>query len=148
MANYSFSKESLEGKPAAPDALYEVRLEGFEPKTAKAGTSINLNPILKIVNSPTHNGVRLYDNLNTGAAWIVEAFVHAFGLQLEPDGQGGFKMPGELSLEAPYQGPLLGAVAKVFTKQTEYNGRMSAKADQWVCSVPSCTKKHPSNLAK
>lgn len=150
----SFSKESLEQKPALNEGLYELRLEGFEPKKSKSGTSTNLNPIIKVINHPTETGRKVYDNLNSGAAWIIEAFCHSFGLELVPDGNGGFNMPGDFNgpeddpSQWSYAGPLTGCVSKAFLKQTVYNNQTNAKVDQWVCSVPNCQKKHPSGLAK
>jgi hypothetical protein len=143
----SFSKEQLAGPPPLDPGLYEVRLEGFEPEASKKGSSTNLNPILKVINHPTHTGKRIFDNLNTGAYWIIPAFVHAFGFKLEDDGQGGFAIPGEFNGDN-YVGPLTGSVGKLIVKQTEYNGRSQFKVDQWLCQVPGCTEKHPNNLAK
>lgn len=150
----TFSKESLEAKPAVADGLYELRLEGFAPKNAKSGTSINLNPIIKVVNHQTETGRPIFDNLNSSAPWIIEAFSHAFGLELAPDGNGGFTLPGDFNGTEgdpenwTYNGPLTGCVAKALLKQTTYNNKTNAKVDQWMCCVPNCTKKHPTGLAK
>lgn len=150
----SFSKESLEQKPALAEGLYELRLEGFEPKFSKEKTSTNLNPIIKVINHPTETGRRVYDNLNSGAAWIIEAFCHSFGLELVPDGNGGFNMPGDFNgpegdpSQWSYAGPLTGCVSKAFLKQKTYNNKTSAGVDQWMCAVPGCQKKHPTGLAK
>ena len=155
MSKITFSKEQMESN-AFPDGLYELRLEGFEPKLSKNGDSINLNPVVKIVNHPTLNNKRVFDNMNTGAPWIIEAIIHAFGLELVPNQQGGGDIPGDFLPEGEpdpskwtYQGPLTGMVAKVLLKQTEYNGRKSSKVDQWMCALgPKCNTKHPQKLAK
>lgn len=150
----SFSKESLESKPALAEGLYELRLEGFAPKNAKSGNSVNLNPTIKVINHPTETGRVVFDNLNSTAPWIIEAFCHSFGLELIPDGNGGFNMPGDFNgpegnpEQWNYVGPLTGCVSKAFLKQTTYNNKVSAKVDQWMCAVPGCQKKHPSGLAK
>jgi hypothetical protein len=154
MPKITMSKESLEGPPAVPDGLYELRLEGFEPKYSKDKNSVNLRPIIKIVNHPQHAGRQIFDNLNTGAAWILEAFTHSFGLPLVPDGNGGSSLAGEFlgpdddPTKWNYVGPLSGSVGKMFLKQTEYNGKTNSKVDMYICSVPGCTQKHPSGLAK
>ena len=154
MPKMTFSKELLEQKPPLTDGLYEIRLEGFEPKKAKSGTSTNLNPIIKIINHPTETGRKVFDNLNSSAPWIIEAFCHSFGLELVPDGNGGFNIPGDFNgpednpKEWSYSGPLTGAVCKAFLKQTTYNNKVNAKVDQWMCAVPGCQKKHPTGLAK
>lgn len=153
MAKISFSKEDLSGN-VYPDGLYELRLEGFEPDFSKAKTSINLNPILKIVNHPTLNGKRVFDNLNSGASWIIESFCHAFGLPLTPNPNGGGDMPGDFvgpdddPSKWQYSGPLTGTVGKALLKTTSYNGKDSSKVDQWFCAVQNCNTKHAQGLAK
>jgi hypothetical protein len=155
MAKIQYSKEDLAGN-VYPDGMYEVRLETFEPKKSKGGDSVNLNPVLKIVNHAALNGKRVFDNMNTGAAWIIEAIVHAFGLQLVPNGSGGGDLPGEFMgpddnpEEWQYVGPLTGVTAKVMLKKTSYQGKDSSKVDQWFCQLPqgSCNMKHPTGLAK
>lgn len=155
MAKIAFSKESLEQKPPLPEGMYELRLEGFEPEFSKDKNSVNLNPILKVVNHPEKNGERQLDNLNTKAGWIVQAFSHAFGFPLEIDGAGNMNLPGDFvgpdndPEHWDYVGPLKGAVAKAFVKQTTYNGKTLSKVDQWVCALgTSCQEKHPTGLAK
>lgn len=154
MPKVTFSKESLEQKPPLPDGLYEVRLEGFEPKYSKDKGSVNLSPTIKVINHPTLTGSKVFDNLNTGASWIIEAFCHAFGQELVPDGNGGFNLPGDFNgpednpEQWSYAGPLTGCVGKAFLKQTTYNNKVNSKVDQWMCSVPGCQKKHPMGLAK
>lgn len=154
MAKIGFSREQLSGN-LLPEGLYEVRLEGFEPDWSKNRTSQNLNPVLKIVNHPTLNGKRIFDNLNSTADWIITAFCHCFGQQLTPNAQGGGDMPGEFMgpddepSQWQYQGPLTGSVGKVLVKNTTWNGKENSKVDQWLCALgPSCTTKHPSGLAK
>lgn len=156
MARIGFSKEQLEGN-VYDDGQYEVRLEGFEPSWSKARTSVNLNPILKIVNHPKYNNKPVYDNLNSSAGWIIEAFSHAFGQPLVPNAQGGFDLPGEFPgpdddpEQWTYVGPLTGSIAKVMLKKTIYNGKENSKVDQWICALGNqCppTTKHPNGLAK
>lgn len=153
MPRISFSKEELVGN-VYPEGLYELRLEGFEPEKSKKGDSVNLNPVLKIVNHPTLNGKRVFDNLNSSASWIVESFVHAFGLPLTPNPNGGGDMPGDFvgpdddPEKWQYQGPLSGQVAKAFLKVTTYNGKENTKVDQWFCNVSGCQTKHAQGLAK
>ena len=154
MAKISFSKEQLEGN-VYPEGLYEIRLEKFEPEFSKKRDSVNLNPVLKIVNHQSLNNKRVFDNLNSGASWIIEAFVHSMGLELIPNGTGGADIPGEFigpdddPEKWEYQGPLTGCVAKVILKTTTYNGKDSSKVDQWLCQRGAgCKTKHPSGLAK
>ena len=154
MAKIGFSKEDLAGPPPIPEGMYELRLTGFKPKRSKDGGSVNLQPQLEIVNHPTHNGRNVLDWLNSGASWIIESFCHCFGQVLTPNPNGGGDMPGDFigpddNPEAwQYQGPLTGAVGKVFLKPVEYQGKTNARVDQWFCSVPNCTTKHATGLAK
>lgn len=153
MAKISFSKEELSGN-VYPPGQYDLHLEGFEPAFSKQKTSINLNPILKIVNHQTLNGKRVFDNLNSGASWIIESFCHAFGLPLTPNTNGGGDMPGDFvgpdddPSKWNYVGPLSGAVAKVILNTKTYNGKESTGVDQWLCQVQGCNTKHASGLAK
>ena len=154
MAKISYSKEDLAGPPPIPEGMYEVRLSGFQPKRAKSGTSTNLQPQMEIVNNPSFNGSRIFDNLNSSASWIVESFCHAFGHALIPNPNGGGDMPGDFigpdddPEKWQYQGPLTGSVAKVYIKHADYNGRTNPRVDQWFCAVPGCTTKHATGLAK
>jgi hypothetical protein len=154
MAKITYSKEDLAGN-VYPDGLYELRLESFESKPSKDGNSVNLNPVLNIVNHATLNGKRVFDNMNNGAPWIIEAFCHALGHALIPNPNGGGDMPGDFvgpddkPTEWQYVGPLTGSVAKVMLKKTTYQGRDSSKVDQWFCALgDKCKMKHPTGLAK
>ena len=156
MSKISFSKEQLEGN-VYPPGLYDLRLEGFEPAWSKKRDSVNLNPVLKIVNHPTLNNKRVFDNLNSSAGWILEAFCHAFGHAFVPNANGGGDMPGDFPgpeddpEQWHYVGPLTGCVAKVMLKTTSYNGKDSTKVDQWICALGTAcppSTKHPSNLAR
>jgi hypothetical protein len=153
MAKVSFSKESLEGKPPVDNGLYELRLDGFEPKFSKDRQSVNLNPILVVVNNAKFNGSRVFDNLNTRAGWIISAFAHAFGQPLQQNASGGFDLPGDFNgpdddpEKWQYVGPLSGMVGKAFVKQTTYQNKTNSKIDQWMCAVSGCQEKHPNGLA-
>lgn len=153
MAKISYSKEDLAGANY-PEGVYEVRLDGFEPAYSKKRDSINLNPILKIVNHQTLNGKQVGDNLNSSANWIVESFCHCFGQALTPNASGGGDLPGDFigpddkPEEWQYTGPLTGSVGKVYLKTTSYNGRERSKVDQWFCAVPGCNTQHANGLAK
>lgn len=155
MAKITFSKESLAGVPPVPDGVYDLRLEGFEPSLSKSKDSVNLNPILTVVNHPTENGKRVFINLNTKAGWIIESFCHCFGLPLVDDGSGNMTIPGDF--QGPdddpekwqYVGPLTGLVGKAFVKATTFNGKTNNKVDQFMCALGSaCNTKHATGLAQ
>lgn len=152
------STEALEGKMPVPNGIYEVQLSGFEPKVSKNGDSINLNPILKIVNHPQHNGQRIFFNLNTKAPWIMQDLAHAFGFPMEehPTGDGGAMeahLPGgpnawqgnpdDIST-MKYQGPMLGQVAKVeVIEEHKPNQRPRNNIKMFICAIPDCSTKYP-----
>lgn len=152
-----FSKESLEGGPTVvPDGLYELRLEGFEPSLSKKGTTTNLNPVLKIVNHPVHAGFQVREWANTGAPNIIEGMIHAFGFNLEPDGNmpGTFMVGPNDKQRGSYEGPMVGAIGKAMLRQVEGldqnkkpTGKLYSRVDEWLCNLPGCDKKHQNGLA-
>ena len=97
MPKINVPRDQVEGFKPVEAGVYDVRLDGFDPKKTKKGDSTNLRPKMVIVNHPTHNDQRLFDNLNQGA-WYLADFVHCFGLEMEDQGDG-LGMPGE------FQGP-------------------------------------------
>lgn len=148
MPKMSVPNESLKAKPPVPDGIYDVRLEGFEPKKSSKGDSINLNPILKIVNHPEHDGRQIYDNLNSKAGFIHQDFVHAFGEVMEVNGDSS-SIPGDFQGKEDdpatwqYVGPLVGKVAKIQVVQTTYNNKPNNKVNMWICAVQDCAVKFP-----
>lgn len=157
MAKLGVSKESLTQKRMTA-GVYEVQFVGFSPKKSQKGTTL-LAPEMKILGNADFNGKVVYDKyklpLNSG--WAVQDFVHAFGLELDPEGN----IPGEWDFgvtgnEDPladptkwkYRGPLVGKVAKVEFVEVEYedknkNKKMGIQIKQYICSVPNCVAKNP-----
>jgi hypothetical protein len=137
-----------------PPGIVEVKLTGFKPAYSKAGTSVNINPVLEVVNSPDHFGARIFENLNTGAGFVIKDFCHAFGLKEEDLGNGQISIPGEFDGDEAkpetwkYSGPLVGRTAQVELAQDEYQGKISNKIRKYICAVPGCTEKHSDDLLK
>jgi hypothetical protein len=157
MAKMGVSKQSLEGKPPIPAGMYDFRLDGFKPKVAKKGDSINLNPILKIINNPNgQNDNTIFFNLNNQAGWIFKDFAHAMGFELVPNTEGGGDLPGDFVPDPSdpenvekykYQGPMLGRNGRceVGVRKDDKNKDQSyIKA--FFCSVPGCLEKHSTDL--
>ena len=96
MAKVSVPRDQVKGfKPVEGD-VYDVRLDGFSPKTTKKGDSTNLRPKMVIVNHAKHNDQRVFDNLNTGA-WYLQDFAHCFGLEMIQERRPAFpsgRIPG------------------------------------------------------
>lgn len=158
---FGVSKDQLEGIKPVPNGVYDVQLAGFEPKKSSKGDSINLNPILKIVNHQLYNGQRVFYSLNTKAAWMWHDFAHAFGFPLEfaPTGENGAEepyLPGGPDAWIPdpsnpddvtkwkYQGPLIGSVGKVELVVLKNPGQKEKNdIKQFVCAVSGCATKYP-----
>lgn len=171
----NFSREQIQGKPPVPDGRYTLKLSGFKPAWSrqkpgqseqeyKEKRSLNLNPQLEIIGHPDYEGAKVFENLNMSAPWILNDFLHAFGVPMEEvqDGNQGteaasYSFPGifdgsEQHPEEPekwtYLGPLTNKTADVELFINDFNGRKSNKIRQYFCSIPGCTDKHSTNLNK
>lgn len=151
MAKLGVSKESLEQKRMT-GGIYEVQFVGFKPKKSSKGTTL-LRPEMKILGNADFNGKLVFDkySLPLNSGWAVQDFVHAFGLELDPEGNipGEWDFPDEDNPETwKYRGPLVGKVAKVEIVEAEYTDKSGAKKNgiaikQYICSVPNCVAKNP-----
>jgi hypothetical protein len=159
MPKLGASKESLEGFKPVPNGIYEIQLLGFEPKSSKNGDSINLNPVMKIVNNPQFNGQRVFWNCNTKASFLWHDFAHCFGLPVEmhktgengaeeahlPGGPNAWTAADDSKPETyKYNGPLLNKFGKVELVEVRQPGQ-KAKNDikQFVCRIDGCATKFP-----
>lgn len=149
MAKMSFTKEQLT-KKLTPGGLYDVHLAGFKPDfkkdTGPADMLVNLNPQLKIVNSKDFTGTPVFFSLPQSQGWLMQDFVHGFGLEMEPDGS----MPGDWEFPAQnnpktwrYKGPLVGKIAKFELVEDTYQGKPQLKVNQIICAVKDCKTKNP-----
>ncbi len=135
---------------------YTVSFQGFFPKKAKNGSSVNLNPRLVIIGDPEQNGKEVPYSLNfqTSTWFMVENFIHMFGLKADEDGQGNKSIPGDWiqPSEDPttwkYTGPLQGRTGKLEVVPGTYNGKEVFNVKQMLCALPGCTEKHSDNLIK
>ena len=138
------------------------RVDKFEMKKAKEKpgkqVSVNLNPVLTIINNGTLQNRRIPENLNTQAGWVQKDFVHSLGLKMD-DGN----LPGDFVctvhgpacaefLDHPdkftYQGPMSGQVGECEVVMVPNNkGGTRAAVKQYICKVPGCTEYHSENLA-
>lgn len=152
MPKMTVSKESLKGSPPCPPGIYEFRCDGFSPKKSKNGQSVNLNPKMVVINHPTLNDRRLFENLNSNAGWIQLDFVHSLGIPMADYGAeagipGDFIGPDDDPEKWTYAGPVSGRVGKLEYAETD-NGRGGTKMaiKRFFCTVPGCTEKHSENL--
>lgn len=139
-----------------PTGIHEVRLDGFKPATSKKGDSINLNPIMKVINTsdPELVGKEVYFNMNTSFFTGIVDLCHAFGEALIPNGDT-FDIPGSFGSGdeqdpkrwPPYQGPLLGKTAKLEMAEADNGkGGTTVKVKRFFCQVQGCTMQHSDSL--
>lgn len=172
MPQIRVNKESLKGFEALPAGIYELRLDGFEPKFSKDKQSVNLRPKLVVVNNPNadlNDGKhRAFDNLNSQAGWVMIEFCHGFGIRMTGEEDGvpmenwtspDVGLPGEFDPNPTdannpekwtYKGPLLGRVARVeIINQPAYNNanKIQAVINKYFCAVPGCSHQHLESLA-
>ena len=151
------SKEALEGKPPLPAGIFTFRLDGFKPKTSSKGTSVNLNPTLKVINHATLNDSRVFENLNSQATWVHQDFCHALGVELEgpdkTDLPGEFMGPQDKPEDWKYVGPLAGKTGQVelvTVPKKDKSGNVVAGTQtavkRYICAIPGCTVKHSESL--
>jgi hypothetical protein len=147
------------GFKVVPAGLFDIRLKGFKPKLNKNKDGVNFNAQMEIMNSPEHDGVKLFDTLSTKAGFMQIEFCHAFGMEMEDLGNGLFVLPGiwdgdpsTFKEEDPstwrYVGPLLNRDAKVEVAIDTYEGKENNKIQRYFCAVKDCTYKHQDNLLR
>lgn len=158
MPKITVPKDSLKGLPPIPPGIYEFRLDGFEPKLSKQkpgkDQSVNLNPILNIINHATLNGRRLPENLNVQAGWVMQDLVHALGVPMADEGTDDAALPGEFQppnepdpTKWQYIGPLAGKVGKAEVALVpNQRGGMRSAIKRYFCVIPGCSERHSEDL--
>ena len=156
MPSIKISKESLEGPKRIQPGVYSVRFDGFEPEYSKKGDSINLMPVLKIVNNPEYHDRRTgREWLNTNGGWAIVDFCHCFGSEIQGP-KDDPEIPGEfLGMSHPdpktwhYQGPMLGKVGQVELAETSVDGKGPyINVKRYLCAIPGCKVRHSDNLLR
>lgn len=157
MPKMGASKQSLEGGKPLPAGIVEFRVDDFKPKTSKKGDSVNLNPTMKVINNPNVdlNDQRIFFNCNTSAGWIMLAFAHSLGLQLEEAGDSA-NLPGDFVPDQQdpenvekmkYQGPILGRTGRLeIGVRKDDKNKDQSYVKQFFCKVANCQEKHPDDL--
>lgn len=163
MPTISVPKEKLEGLPQLPVGRYQFRLDGFSPKKPKTqgATSINLNAQLTVINHPTMNDRKVFNNCNTDFPPAMYDMAHAVGVKfLNEDTDPNPKFPGEFNCKVhgpacdssdpanwDYVGPLLGQVGELeIVMGDNGKGQQVPKLGRFYCRVPGCTAKHSQSL--
>jgi hypothetical protein len=149
-------KDSLEPKALIPEGRYTVRCDGFKPKASKnkENPSVNLNPVLKVINHPTLNGESVFTSLNQNAGFILKDFSHMFGLDIETHGDTvsipGHFMPNPAApqdfAQYRYQGPCLGQTGDLLVAHKVYENKPQYYIKAYFCRKPGCTEKHSMEL--
>lgn len=152
-------KDSMEGGKVLPSGRYTVILDGFKPKLSKNkdNPSINFYPQLRIINHPQFSGEKVRTPLNQGAGFILKAFCHMLGFDMEivedqacipghfmPDPN----KPNDYSLYR-YQGPLTGQQGdlELGIGKNQNGTRDQQFIKQYFCRLPNCAEEHPSELS-
>ena len=171
MPNLTFPKSALEPRPNLPSGTIQVMFGGFKPKLSKKKEgkeqSINLNPVLTVVNDPRQtqdgkplNGQKLFESLNLSFMPRVQDFLHAFGVEFVENGDN-VDLPGywdgdtgnaDPAQWGTYHGPLENEIATL-ELATVPSRRAGAKPTdtqtdikRYVCRVNGCTVQHMESL--
>lgn len=150
-----FDKDSLTGK-TAPNGIYTVRLSGFRPALSKNKDSVNFNPQLKIINHPEHDNIKVWETLNSKAGFTQWDFAHAFGVELEDQGNGQYTLPVTWDgdpLKFKEDDPstwvansvLIGRDAQVELAIDTFEGKQSMKPRRYICAIDNCETRFPEN---
>jgi hypothetical protein len=155
MPQVKVPKQSLEGPVKVQPGMYRLRFDGFDQKLSKNQDSVNLNPVLKIINNSEHTDRKILFNLNSKAGWIILDFCHGLGVEMggteeDPELPGEF-LPREETdwTKVKYSGPLLGQQMDVELAEVDSgkgDGKRYSNIKRIICAIPGCTKKHTENL--
>jgi hypothetical protein len=178
MPQLTIPKSTLPDRGKIPSGFAQVIFGGFQPKLSKKkdenkAQSVNLNPILKIINDARTdsngnpvNGSRVFDNLNVNFSQRIIDFFHAFGVEVL-DSSGGVTLPGEWSgdisdptkpeLWGSYLGPVNGSagiapnkVATLELAEVQAYGRPAGETrtevKRYLCTVNNCNVRHSESL--
>lgn len=155
MPKLTASKEEIKGLPLMNEGMLTVRLDGFKPQLSKKKDSVNLNPVMKVINHAEYNDRNVFENLNTKGKWVWTDFCHAFGVPLVTTPTGDAEFPGDFDgpeddpTKWEYRGPLIGQQAQLYIIQGDNGqGGVNNKVKYYVCKVAGCVEKHSANLAK
>jgi hypothetical protein len=153
MPKLTASKEEVKGLPPMQEGLITVRLDSFTPKLSSKKDSVNLNPVMKVINHAEYNDRLVFENLNTKGKWVWKDFCHAFGVPLVEGTNGDVEFPGDFDgpeddpTKWQYRGPLVGQQAQIYLVQADNTkGGIANKIKYYVCKIAGCTEKHSSNL--
>lgn len=156
-----FDKNDLKRPEPVPAGVYDLRLIGFEPKTAKSGESINLNPVFEFTTVNNQKGdpkkLKFAFVGNTSVPNLLQDMCHGFGELMEEDPNdpdAPAALPGiwdadklKFKEDKPetwvYSGPLLNKVLKAELYVDNYNGRENNKVLRFYCMVPNCAERFP-----
>lgn len=155
MPKVAVNNEALKAPEPVEAGVYEFRFEGFKPSYSKDKGSINLNPMLAIINNPKYDGTvdnkkrYIFLNLNTKAPWIQQDLIHSMGMEMEKIDSTTSQIPGTFDgpdndpTQWKYTGPLTGRTGKVEVVLGTWQGKPKNDVKQFICAVPDCASKNP-----
>jgi hypothetical protein len=148
-------KDSIKAPEPVDEDLYTLRIDGFKPGFTRDKSSINFNPLLRIVSGDktgTKNaGKQLYESLNQQAGWLQRDMTHAAGLDMiKVDGTDDISIPGVWNGDPQkpetlrYEGPLVGKTFKAYVVKVQgNNNKFYNKVKYYMCTLPDCNKLYP-----
>lgn len=155
MPKIKISKESLQGPKRIKPGIYSLRLDGFEPEYAKSGSgSINMKPILVVVNNQEFHNRRQLEWLNTGFGSGIIDFLHCFGEEIggTPDDPEfpDFDSDDPDPKNWKYTGKAIGRVGQVELAESVVDGKGTyINVKRWFCAKgPTCKVRHSDNLLR
>lgn len=159
MSKMGVSKQELDDakNQVNKGGIYQIAFQGFFPRKAKTGDSVNLNPKLVVIGNAEFNGkeVRFPLNFQASTWFIVKNFLHMFGIKEEVGPQGNEDIPGDWvqpDVNKPetwkYNGPLMGKTGKIEIVEGVYNGKPTMNVKQMFCALNGCAEKHTDNLIR
>lgn len=157
---FGINNEKLQAPEPVPQAIYTLRLIGFNPKHSKDKESINFQPEFVIVapGQPYDQRKLKFGFIaNSKVPSLIQDMVHGTGEVMDGDANDKdaiLRIPGfwnaDLSKFNPndastwvYQGPLLNKELQAELYVDDYNGKKNNKILRFICKVPECAKRFP-----
>lgn len=150
MPGIKISKENFEQKKKLTPGIYPMRFDGFEQQYAKSGESINLRPVLIIVNNADYKDRRVLEWLNTLGHRAIIDFHHCFGQQVPEEFEEiPFNNIDDPKIENwKYAGELTGRIGQVELAENASDGKVYINVKRYLCAFPGCKLKHSENLLR
>ena len=157
---FGIDNEKLQAPKPLPQAIYKLRLTGFNPRHSKDRESVNFSPTFVLVApGEKYDGKELKFAFiaNSKTPGLIQDMVHACGEIMEGDANDKdavLQIPGIWDADPAkfkaddastwvYQGPLLNKELQAELYIDSYNGKENNKILRFICAVPQCETKFP-----